>query len=78
MPGNQHRPEDGLFTENLQVYSFGSNRFGQLGYLPPGGREKANEKIQLSKYDGLSNLFEPTRIVPLRVHHVPRGRSCDI
>jgi alpha-tubulin suppressor-like RCC1 family protein len=53
-----------------ETYAFGSNRFGQLGYLPPGGRERASSKVKLTKHDGVSNLWEPTRIDPLRVHHV--------
>jgi len=57
-------------TRSGETFAFGSNRFGQLGYLPPGGRERASEKMKLHEKDGVGNLWEPTRIDPLRVHHV--------
>jgi len=53
-----------------EVYAFGSNRFGQLGYLPPGARDKLSAKVQLHSLDGVPNFWDPTRIHALRVHHV--------
>jgi len=60
-----------------EVYAFGSNRFGQLGYVPPGGLAKVQEKVKLQDFDGVSNLFEPTRVAPLRVHHVRYVSTSD-
>lgn len=59
-----------------EVYAFGDNRFGQLGYLPPGGAE-LHAKIARQKHDGAAHLWWPTQVDPLRVHHVRTVSASD-